>query len=152
MKKIKTTIVNSITYSKLKKQFLFFKKAQGLAERTLKDYNNTFNKFEKHYGEDVIDIEKMKIALFEMFEPLSTGAPATFNVPFSNLMCFFNWCVCNEYLEKNPLNITGLKKKKDVGKARAIPEDIICKLFNVIDISTYIGFRDYLILMITLDK
>ena len=103
----------NITYSKLKKQFIFFKKAQGLAKRTMKDYNNTFSRFEKYYTEDVINVEAIKFALLEMFDKLSNGAPATFNVPFSNLMCFFNWCVDNEYMQKNPLKIIGLKKKKD---------------------------------------
>lgn len=151
MQDIKDIINKNITYSKLKNQFISFKKAQGLAKRTLKDYNRTFTIFERYYTKDIIDLEEMKTSLLEMFENFSSGAPATFNVPFSNLMCFFNWCVKNEYIKANPLKQTGLVKKKDLGKARAIPEDIIFKLFDVMNINTFVGLRDYAILTLTLD-
>lgn len=148
---MKNVNVNNVSYLNLKKQFIFFKKAQGLAKRTLKDYNDTFKTLEKYYTGDIIDIEDMKLALFEMFETKSNGAPATFNVPYSNLMCFFNWAVENEYLKKNPLKLTGLRKKKDLGKARALPEDVISKLLSIIDITTFVGLRDYTILVLMLD-
>lgn len=141
----------SMTYSKLKKQFIFFKKAQGLAPRTLKDYNTTFRNFERYYKDEVLDIENIKLALFEMFEKFSNGAPATFNVPYSNLMCFFSWSVENEYLEKNPLKLTGLKKKRDNGKARRVSDDVVQKLMEVMDVKTYVGFRDYVFFTLTLD-
>lgn len=151
MQDIKDIISKNLTYSKLKNQFISFKKAQGLAKRTLKDYNRTFTVFERYYTKDTISLEEIKASLLEMFENFSSGAPATFNVPFSNLMCFFNWCVKNEYLKANPLKQTGLVKKKDLGKARAIPEDIILKLFDIMDINTFVGLRDYAILTLTLD-
>lgn len=151
MKRIKENIVKNISYSNIKKQFISFKKAQGLADRTLKDYNRSFEVFERYYLEEEKDVNKMKEALIKMFEKLSNGAPATFNVPYSNLMCFFNWSVENEYLEKNPLKLTGLKKKKDVGRVRSIPQDVISKLLDIMKIDTYIGLRDYTILILTLD-
>lgn len=151
MGNIKMKKLSNMGYKSLKKQFLFFKKAQGLADRTLKDYNTTFGRFEKYYDREDTDIEKMKNAILEMFEKLSNGEPATFNVPYSNLMCFFNWCTTNEFLDRNPLRMTGLKKKRDLGKIRTIPEDIIVKLFDIIDIESFVGFRDYVILVLTLD-
>lgn len=151
MGNIKMKKMCNMGYSNLKKQFLFFKKAQGLADRTIKDYNTTFERFEKYYNKENIEIDEVKNSLLQMFEKISNGAPATFNVPYANLMCFFNWCVTNEFLEKNPLRLTGLKKKRDEGKVRTIPEDIIVKLFDILDINTFIGFRDYVILVITLD-
>lgn len=45
----------------------------------------------------------------------------------------------------------GLKKKKDVGRIRTIPEDIIKKLLTSIDMDTYVGLRDYAIIVLTLD-
>lgn len=141
----------NITYSKLKKQFLFFKKAQGLSNRTLKDYHMTFELLEKYYKQDVIILEDMKQALLEMFVPLSNGAPATFNIPFANLTCFFNWAMSNGYIKNNPLSMTGLRKKKDVGRIRTIPQDIIKKLLNNIDVNTFVGLRDYTLIVLTLD-
>lgn len=140
-----------ISFSELKQQFFFFKKAQGLSERTIKDYKNTFSVFEKYYNKDEVNLQEIKQKLLEMFVPLSQGAPATFNKPFANLNCFFNWAVTNEYIEKNPLKMTGLKKKKDTGKIRNIPNDVIDKLLKNIDINTYIGLRDYVFIVLTLD-
>lgn len=151
MGNIKMKNLNNMSYPSLKKQFLFFKKAQGLADRTMKDYNTTFRGFEKYYNKDRVDIEEMKNAILEMFEKLSNGAPATFNVPYSNLMCFFNWCTTNKFLGDNPLRLTGLKKKRDEGRARTIPEDIIVRLFEIMELDTFVGFRDYVILILTLD-
>ena len=45
----------------------------------------------------------------------------------------------------------GLKKKKDVGKIRNIPEDIIKRILDSIDINTYIELRDYALIVLTLD-
>ena len=140
-----------ISFSELKQQFFFFKKAQGLSERTIKDYKNTFSVFEKYYNKDEVNLQEIKQKLLEMFVPLSQGAPATFNKPFANLNCFFNWAVTNEYIEKNPLRMTGLKKKKDTGKIRNVPNDVINKLLKNIDINTYIGLRDYVFIVLTLD-
>lgn len=148
---MKDTILSDMSYQTLKKQFVFFKKAQGLSERTLDDYNVTFNAFEKYYTKDRMELQALKQSLLEMFVPLSQGSPATFNRPYSNLSCFFNWAVTNEYMEKNPLKMTGLKKKRDEGKIRNIPEDIIKRILGCIDINTYIGLRDYALIVLTLD-
>lgn len=145
------TRLSDMPYEILKKQFIFFKKAQGLADRTIKDYNVTFTLFEKYYTKDMMELQALKQSLLEMFVPLSKGSPATFNRPYSNLSCFFNWAVTNEYMEKNPLKMTGLKKKRDEGKIRNIPEDIIKKVLESIDINTYIGLRDYTLILLTLD-
>lgn len=148
---INNVIVSNMTYSRLKKQFIFFKKAQGLSNRSLKDYNNTFELFERYYKEEKMNIEDLKQALLEMFVPLSNGAPATFNVPFANLTCFFNWAISSGYIKSNPLKMTGLKKKKDIGRIRTIPQDIIKKLLDNIDMNTYVGLRDYALIVLTLD-
>lgn len=148
---INEIISNNITYTMIKKQFILFKKAQGLSERTMKDYNRTFYLLERYYTDDVIKLEDMKTALFEMFEPLSNGAAATFNIPFTYLNCFFNWAMSNGYITKNPLRMTGLRKKRDVGRIRTIPSDIIKKLIATIDINTYVGLRDYTLIVLTLD-
>lgn len=94
MQDIKDIISKNLTYSKLKNQFISFKKSQGLAKRTLKDYNRTFTVFERYYTKDTISLEEIKASLLEMFENFSSGAPATFNVPFSNLIWLFSKKLC----------------------------------------------------------
>ena len=149
--KMDELISNKITYSTLKNNFILLKTAQGLSNRTMKDYQRTFTMFEKYYSKDIINLQDIKKALLEMFATLSNGAPATFNIPYSYLTCFFNWAVENKYILENPLKSIGLKKKRDTGKIRTIPQDIISKLLNSIDINTYIGLRDYAFIVLILD-
>lgn len=152
MKKIKNNILDtSYNYNYLKKQFLSFKIAQGLANRTLKEYNKAFNIFEKYYNNNSIDIPEMVSSLLEMFSKWSNSAPATFNLPYEYLHCFFNWAVEYDYISVNPLKLTGLKKKKNVSKIKNIPTEIINKLLKSLDLKTYTGLRDYCIILLTLD-
>lgn len=89
--------------------------------------------------------------LKEYFKGKSNKALATFNIPYVNLHCFFEWCVNGDYLDKNPLKELGLKKKKDVGKVRHVEEDVIKKLIDLPTLNTYAGLRDYAIIVLTLD-
>ena len=83
-------IIDAKNYKTLKQEFLFQKKAQGLAPRTLKDYNYTFFLFEKYYTNNILDLQEAKDSLLKMFASLAQGAPATFNNPYKYLSCFFN--------------------------------------------------------------
>lgn len=153
MESIKNNIVPNIsyTYSQLKKLFLTFKSAQGLAPRTIKEYKNTFRIFEQYYSSDNIDIIEMVISLQQMFSKWVHSAPATFNLPYEYLNCFFNWTINFNYMTENPLKLTGLKKKKNSNKIKNIPSDIIQQLLNLLDLKTYTGLRDYCFILLTLD-
>lgn len=96
----------------LKKNFIFFKTAQGIASRTMKDYNRTFSIFEKYYTKDIICLQDLENALLEMFVPLSNGAPATFNIPFTSLNCFFNWATEKRIYYCKSIKIDWIKKEK----------------------------------------
>lgn len=143
------TIKSDLNLENLFQNFYELKKVQGMSERTLEDYRKTFSKFFKL--PKVTNELKLKEIILRFFEPLSHKAPATYNVPYSNLNTFFNWCVEQEYIKKNPLKVLGLKKKKDEGRARHIEEDIIKKLLDSIDLTTYAGLRDYSLILLTLD-
>lgn len=152
MKKITNEILEkSYDYDYLKEQFLSFKKAQGLAERTIKEYLNTFRIFEKFYKLNSINISEMIYSLLEMFSKWSSSAPATYNLPYEYLNSFFNWAVEYDYICTNPLKMTGLKKKKNSNKIKNVPSEIISKLLKKLDLRTYTGLRDYCIILLTLD-
>lgn len=122
-------------------EFLNFKITQGSADLTLRDYKKTFKQFE-HYNYDFMEYLKSKTG----------GSPARFNIPYSNLNAFYNWCVRQEYLEYNPLIKSGLKKIRDDGRIRVASINDIQKLMKVIDTKTYVGLRDYTIIMLMLDS
>jgi site-specific recombinase XerD len=133
-------------------RFINVKKAQQMSERTISDYLETFNRFKKHYkATDINDLEQIKDDLLSFFVSLSNKAPTTYNKPYSNLNAFFNWCVKEKIITENPLIAVGLKKIRDEGKIRNIEEVAIKKLLDVMDLSTYVGFRDYCIVLLTMD-
>ncbi|MEA4924200.1 MAG: site-specific integrase [Syntrophomonadaceae bacterium] len=135
--------------SKMIEQFIAFKRAQGLAERTLEDYNNNLEAFKKCANNDTLDnLEETCLIFFTRF---NNSAPATYNIPYKNLNCFFNWLISQEYLEYNPLKRIGLKIRKEESRIRHHESDNLRKLLDSIDLSTYTGLRDYALILLTLD-
>ena len=132
-------------------QFICFKRAQGLAERTIKDYQTTFKLFLSFFEAQEIRLENIRDKILNLFSKLSNLAPATFNNPYSYLNSFFNWSVNENYLDENPLKSLGLKKKKDEGRIRCIEVAYIKALIDKIDLKTYTGLRDYVIVLLMLD-
>lgn len=136
----------------LMEKFIFYKKAQGLSYRTISDYQKHLGNFLNTFNAYKTDFETKKNALLDFFAKKRGKAPATYNIPFSNLNAFFNWMVdVEKVLEENPLKVLKLKKIKDEGRARHIEPNVIKKLLSVIDLSTYAGLRDYSIILLTLD-
>lgn len=150
-KLLKVDSTRHLKLSDLMKQFVFVKKAQGMSERTIKDYQRTFDSFQSIMDDDRVDINEIKEKLLAFFADRSGKAPATYNVPYANLTAFFTWAVSEQVLEANPIKLLGLKKKRDEGRARHVEEETVMKLLNIIDITTYAGLRDYAIILLTMD-
>ena len=51
-------------------------------------------------------------------------------------------------IEKNPIDF---KKRKDEGRARAIPLEVLKELLGAPDKKSYTGFRDYCLILFMLD-
>ncbi len=141
----------TISFFNLFNQFINFKKAQGISERTIFDYENTYRKFTEYYKHLEVDYVKIREKVLTFLTKYSKNAPATYNIPYSNLNALFTWAVQEKYLPENPIKSLGLRKKKDEGKIRHIEEQIIKKLLSVIDITCYSGLRDYALILLTLD-
>lgn len=63
---------------------------------------------------------------------------------------FFNWCYQEELIEKNPvLRLSAPKADKRI--IPAFTDEQVEKMFSCFDLSTDIGFRDYLIILLLLD-
>lgn len=76
-------------------------------------------------------------------------APVTYNLRLIYLKAFFDWCVDEGYLDKNPLE--KFKKRKAEPRIVDISEDILKKLLKLPDRSTFAGLRDYALILFTLD-
>ena len=130
--------------------FLIFKQAQGICQRTKKDYEYYFNKLLQVSNDD-INLSNLKLALLKLFSTLNNKSSVTYNMPYKYLNSFFNWCVLNKILDSNPIKDLGLKKKKETPRAIDIPHSIINQLLNSFNLKTYSGFRNYVIFIVSID-
>ncbi|NLO38087.1 MAG: tyrosine-type recombinase/integrase [Ruminiclostridium sp.] len=130
--------------------FLKFKTAQGMSELTMRDYHNTFERFMR-IACNTLSPDILKQELLEFLTPLADASPAKFNRPYSNLNSFLNWLIFQGVIEINPLLSIGLKKKRDEGRIRCIDVKYIKVLLDVINLKTYAGLRDYILILLMLD-
>jgi len=70
------------------KLFLLYKKAQGLAERTLKDYEYNISLFFRDYPKALKDEEALEMTVLEYFAGMGDLSPYTFNSRRKNLNTF----------------------------------------------------------------
>ncbi|BAF60316.1 integrase [Pelotomaculum thermopropionicum SI] len=134
------------TWQEALQGFLFWKQAQGLAERTLTDYrkhvSQFFNRHPKAYNS-----KNLKSAVLEyMAQPVK---PATFNLRLVNLKAFFDWCIQEGIFTDNPL--AGFKRRKAEGRVVNIEEEKLARLLTLPNKETFAGLRDYALLLLTLD-
>jgi integrase len=132
------------------KMFLLYKKAQGLAERTLKDYEYNIGLFFEAYPRALKDDETLEMAVLEYFAGIGHLAPSTFNSRRKNINAFFGWLKDEKkVIQDNP--IRHIKRRKEDKLPRASDEDTLVKLLQAPDKTTFAGLRDYTLIILTLD-
>lgn len=140
----------SLTLTDTFEEFLIYKRAQGNCAETERQYRYHFSKFMK-LCRDTFDMINIKQALLQFFSRLSNKSNVTYNMPYKYLNCFFSWCVKNNRLTSNPIKDLELKKKKENSRAIDVKNDIVVGLLDSFDLKAYSGFRNYVIILITLD-
>ena len=127
-------------------EFLRLRLAQGRGERTLKDYAKHVRQFFREHPE-AVDEKKLCDAVIEyMSERI---APATYNLRLSNLKNFFEYCRERGLLETNPMDL--FSKKKDAGRFSRITDEAVLDLLDRPDRGTFVGKRDYALMMLSID-
>ena len=139
--------VEEVTWEEALKHFLFFKKAQGLTEATVKDYRSRITSFFKRYNCWQDEMATKNSILEYMSEEV---APSTYNLRLVYLRAFFNWCIDENYMMfANPLK--GFKRRKADARIVDISEADLKKLLAAPDQTTFVGLRDYAFILLTLD-
>ncbi|MEW6172940.1 MAG: tyrosine-type recombinase/integrase [Bacillota bacterium] len=131
-------------------EFLLQKQAEGKAPRTLKDYENHVTAFFKAESEAWKDYHALKRAVLRHFASLNGKSATTYNLRREYLKAFCGWVVREGYLPANPLD--GIPKKKNEGRPRSIPEDVLRKLLDLPDKNTYAGIRDNALILLQVDS
>ena len=78
-------------------EFLAFKRAQKIRERTLHDYQKYINPFIEQ-SSNSMDIDILKRELLEYFANIPATSPARYNHPYQYLHALFAWCAKQDYM------------------------------------------------------
>ncbi len=140
-----------VLMEKVMEEFFAFKKASGVAKRTLDDYKLHLGKFNRLYNYEFVDYDRLESVVLTDFVNYSDKSAAYYNLHYSYMHAFFNWIVERKYLDVNPIRKLKLKKRKAESKAKNVPEQIIEKLLDAMDLNTYVGLRDYALTVLTMD-
>lgn len=123
--------------------FLLFKQAQGIAERTLKDYRCHVTRFFTLYP----DVDSLRSNVLDYMA--RDVKPSTFNLRREYLGVFFRWCMEEGLITQYPLR--GINKRKDDGSVRHLPEETLRQLVSLPDLKTYVGLRDHAMILLAMN-
>lgn len=148
--RIKKSQKQDITLRTAADEFLSYKKAQKIRERTLSDYETYLDKFIKA-SSNSLEMSVLKSDLLRYFAAIKSTSPAAFNHPYQHLHALFAWCVKQDYLPCNPFDKLDLKKRKDDG--HILPAEIkeIQAFLQCLDKHNFCELRDYTITLLMLD-
>ena len=132
------------------KQFIAFKQAQNVSARTMRDYNFYLAEFIRKTSNS-LDYSTLTQDTLQYFADIPNTSPAVFNHRYSNIGAFFNWCVKQDIIPKNPLTVQGLTKKRDDGNIKPASIQDVKILLNSFDKTTYTGLRNYTLTLLMLD-
>ncbi|MBQ9122447.1 MAG: site-specific integrase [Lachnospiraceae bacterium] len=144
------TISESRTLRSAANEFLAYKKARKVRERTIKDYQKYIDQFIEQ-SENSMDIDVLKAELLNYFAEIPTTSPARYNHPYQYLHALFEWCAIQDYLPFNPFDKLGLKKIRDEGKVQPAGIKDIQTVLKSLDKHNYTELRDYNIILLMLD-
>ncbi|KUK42054.1 MAG: Integrase [Thermovirga lienii] len=124
--------------------FLLQKQLEGLRPRTLNDYRYYIPRFFE--GVTLENAETITHRVKEYFtQDLS---PASFNLRRSYIKSFFSYLLAQGAVTENPIDFP---KRRDEGRARAIPQETLERLLELPDRKTFAGLRNYTLLLLSLD-
>ena len=134
----------SISWEEALARFLLMKKAQGLRERTVNDYRRVVALFFRRFPDAFKDEENLSNSVYQhMAQEIG---PNTYNLRLIYLKVFFNWCIEENILQKNPL--AGFKRKPPKARIVEVKPDDLRKLLGTFDCSTYTGLRDHALFLL----
>lgn len=141
---------NENTLTEVYNEFLLRKKADGLRDRTLKDYAYHLPKFIATTSNS-LDEKQLRKEVVSYFATIPDTSAAIYNKPYSYLNCFFNWCVDQEYLIYNPIAKEKLKKRKDDSNIESASIDDVKRLLKACNRTSFTGLRNYTMILLMLD-
>ena len=128
-------------------QFILFKQASGLSDRTIKDYRKMLKLFFLRLP-DALDFPRERTMEF-----LSKYKnPGSYNINYAYLKVFWDWYINEGFYNGDRHPLDGLKKRKPGGRIVQLSENDISRLLSQPDKSLYTGLRDYCLICLQIDS
>lgn len=134
----------------LQTRFLLSKKLNGVQEITLASYRKVFMNFEHQTGKP-IDYDNLMEQVADFFFAINWYSDMTFNNQRSNLNGYFNFLVEVGVIKENPIKALAITRRKEEDKPRPANKDDLIKLLSVIPTYSYVGLRDYTMILLMAD-
>lgn len=134
----------------LQTRFLLSKKLNGVQEITLTSYRKVFMNFEHQTGKP-IDYDNLMEQVADFFFAINWYSDMTFNNQRSNLNGYFNFLVDKGIIKENPIKALEITRRKEEDKPRPANKDDLIKLLSVIPTYSYVGLRDYTMILLMAD-
>lgn len=126
--------------------FLLYKRAEGLADRTILDYKQRLGLFFLRFP-DALEFPRERTLEF-----LSAYKnPSTYNIYYAYLKVFWDWIMNEGYFKGKGHPLGGIRKRKQRGRIVQLSEKDIARLLSQPDKSRYTGLRDYSLICLSID-
>ena len=130
--------------------FLNAKTAARASARTCADYRHFIRQFFTAYPAAWNDPAAMRYSFMNWIAQPDI-APATYNLRLIYLRAFWHWCTDEGIQPPAPDPFRDIKRRPDAGKFRDIDAAKVKELLAMPDRKTWIGLRDYALILFTLD-
>ena len=137
-------------YAAALESFLNMKLATRKSPGTIKDYRRFICLFFRLYPDAWNTPANMRAAFMRWIAQPGI-ADATYNLRLIYLRAFWHWCIEEEIQPPRPDPFRGIKRRPDRGKFRDIDAAKVKELLEIPNRKTWIGLRDYALILFTLD-
>ena len=127
-------------------QFILYKQASGLSERTITDYQKLLRLFFTRF-DDALEFPRERTMEFLA----SYKNPCSYNIYYAYLKCFWDWTQQEGFFKGDRHPLDGLHKRKPRGRIVQLEEREVASLLSQPDKSRFTGFRDYCLMCLQLD-
>ncbi|MBI0576759.1 tyrosine-type recombinase/integrase [Neobacillus cucumis] len=147
-------VTESFTMVEMFERFMWFKNSEGLAPRTVEEYGQHFQWLCDYFGKD-LSREEMTTEAFLGWVDFMTHEkqlkPNTVNIRIRTMRAFLRYCFMENLIDE-PIHerFKPIKVAEEVIEALSVAE--IKSLLNNFDESTFVGFRDKVMVMVLLDS
>ncbi|MEH7116878.1 tyrosine-type recombinase/integrase [Neobacillus vireti] len=149
----RTRVKEQYTMSEMFEKFMWSKQSEGLAPRTIEEYEIHFSWLLEFLGD--LSREEMTVEAFKEYVLYMTNErglkPTTVNIRVRTMRAFLRWCYKEDLIDE-PIHEKFKPMKTEVDAIESFTPTEVKAIFNAFDTSTWVGFRDKVMVMVLLDS